>query len=77
LRITNGEPGDGNLTEQKDGDKQVVIFTIEGEITADQWGYWNQAVANLKRKFPQLVGVTLVPKTGLPADPPPGPLPPP
>jgi hypothetical protein len=37
--------------------------------------YWNQAVVNLKAKFPKLVSVTLVGQPTPPNLPPPGPLP--
>jgi hypothetical protein len=65
----------GCIREQQDGDKQVVIFTIVGKISPADRDYWNQAVANLKAKFPQLTGVTLEGKPTPPNVPPPGPLP--
>jgi hypothetical protein len=65
----------GHIREQQDGDKQVVIFTVVGEISPADRDYWNQAVANLKAKFPQLTGVTLEGKSTPPNMPPPGPLP--
>ena len=49
----------GLVSPQKGGDTQVVIFTIKGDISDADRDYWNKAVANLKAKFPQLVGVTL------------------
>jgi len=64
----------GCIREQQDGDKQVVIFTIVGEISPADRDYWNQAVVNLKAKFPQLTGVTLEGKATPPNVPPPGPL---
>ena len=50
----------GRIEMQKSGDSQTVIFTVVGEITAEQQDYWNQAIANLKAKLPNVVGVTLV-----------------
>jgi hypothetical protein len=65
----------GKVYEQKDGDTQVVIFTIKGDISQADRDYWNQAVANLQAKFPQLVGVTLVGRSTPPGAPSAGPLP--
>jgi hypothetical protein len=59
----------GLVSEQQDGDTQVVIFTIKGDMSEADRDYWNQAVADLKAKFPQVVGVTLVGKSTPPAVP--------
>jgi hypothetical protein len=65
----------GAIREQQHGDQQVVIFTIAGRISPAERDYWNQAIANLKAKFPQLAGVTLEGKPPPANLPPPGPLP--
>jgi hypothetical protein len=65
----------GFVSEQQDGDTQVVIFTIKGDISQDDQLYWNRAVADLKAKFPQLIGVTLIPSSTTPEVPAAGPLP--
>jgi hypothetical protein len=49
----------GYIDPQQDGEHQVVIFTIIGEVTPADRDYWNQAVVNLKTKFPKLASVTL------------------
>ncbi len=56
----------GLIDDQKDGDKQVVIFTIEGDMSPADRDFWNQRIAELKAKFPKVVGVTLVPKVPKP-----------
>jgi hypothetical protein len=65
----------GYIDEQQAGEHQVVIFTIIGEMTQADKDYWNQAVVNLKAKFPKLASVTLGGKPTPPNRPPPGPLP--
>ena len=65
----------GYIDEQQDGEHQVVIFTFVGEITPGDKDYWNQAVVNLKAKFPKLAGVTLAGKPTPRNLPSPGPLP--
>jgi|SwirhirootsSR3_FD_contig_31_7552256_length_248_multi_3_in_0_out_0_1 hypothetical protein len=60
----------GYIDAQQKGEHQVVIFTVIGEVTAADRDYWNQAVANLKAKFPSLASVTLAGKP-TPAQPPP------
>ena len=64
----------GYIDEQQSGEHQVVIFTIIGEMTPADRDYWNQAVANLKAKFPKLASVTLGGKPTPPSPPTPGPL---
>lgn len=64
----------GDLVEQGPGDYQVVTFAITGEISQADKDLWNQAIANLKAKFPSLIGKTLVvkgtsPSPGPPASP--------
>jgi hypothetical protein len=65
----------GYIKTQDPGEHQVVILTIIGHVSDDQKEYWNQAMVNLKVKFPQLASVTIqgqpTPRN-LPA---PGPLP--
>jgi hypothetical protein len=65
----------GYIGPQADKEHQVVIFTFVGEVTPADTAYWNQAVVNLKAKFPKLVSVTLVGQPTPPGLPPPGPLP--
>jgi hypothetical protein len=65
----------GYIGPQEAKEHQVVIFTFVGEVTQADTDYWNQAIVNLKAKFPKLVSVTL---NGQPTPdnlPPPGPLP--
>ena len=52
----------GYIDPQQDGHHQVVIFTIIGHVSDADKDYWNQAVVNLKAKFPQLASVTLAGK---------------
>ena len=59
----------GKINEQRDGDTQVVIFTIKGDMSQADRDYWNQAVADLKAKFPRVVGVTIS-GTSIPPGPP-------
>jgi hypothetical protein len=65
----------GYIDEQQADEHQVVIFTIIGEVTQADKDYWNQAVVNLKAKFPQLASVTLAGKPTPRNLPPPGSLP--
>jgi hypothetical protein len=62
----------GYIDPQQDGDHQVVIFTIIGDVSQTDKDYWNQAVANLKAKFPKLASVTLGGKPTPPSPPLPG-----
>jgi hypothetical protein len=57
----------GLIQVQRSSDYQCVVFTLVGEITVDQRDYWNQAVANLEAKLPNVIGVTLV-RTGAAAN---------
>jgi hypothetical protein len=65
----------GYIGPQQANEHQVVIFTFVGEMAQADTDYWNQAVVNLKAKFPKLVSVTLVGQPTPPNLPPPGPLP--
>jgi hypothetical protein len=65
----------GYIDPQQADEHQVVIFTIIGEVTQADKDYWNQAVMNLKAKFPKLASVTLAGKSTPRNLPPPGPLP--
>jgi len=65
----------GYIGPQQANEHQVVIFTFVGEMTQADTDYWNQAVVNLKAKFPKLVSVTLVGQPTPPNLPRPGPLP--
>ena len=49
----------GLVSPQREHETQVVIFTIKGTIDETQRDHWNQAVEELKKKFPRLVGVTI------------------
>jgi hypothetical protein len=49
----------GLVSPQREHETQVVIFTIKGTVDEAQRDHWNQAVAELKKKFPKLVGVTI------------------
>lgn len=64
----------GYIDAQLDGEHQVVIFTIIGEMTDADRDYWNQAVANFKKKFPKLASVTIGGKRTPVPLPPTGPL---
>jgi hypothetical protein len=65
----------GYIGPQADNEHQVVLFTFVGEMTQADTDYWNQAVVNLKKKFPKLVSVTLVGQPTPNNLPQPGPLP--
>jgi hypothetical protein len=52
----------GYIDPQAPGDHQVIIFTIIGRWTQADADHWNQVVVDLKRRFPQLVGVTMTGK---------------
>ena len=64
----------GYIGPQADNEHQVVLFTFVGEMTQADTDYWNQAVVNLKTKFPKLASVTLGGKPTPPSPPTPGPL---
>ena len=49
----------GYIDPQEDGDHQVVMFTIIGQMTEDDKEHWNGVVAGLKQKFPKIASVTL------------------
>ena len=65
----------GYIGPQQDSEHQVVIFTFVGEVTQADTDYWNQAIVNLKARFPKVVSVTLVGQPTPKNLPSPGPLP--
>jgi len=59
----------GLVGPQKGGsDSQTVAFTFKGEIKDGDHQHWNDAIKQLKQRFPEVVATTH--NSTLPADPP-------
>jgi hypothetical protein len=51
---------ESNLATQREGDRQVVIFTFAGNLTEQEVREWNAAVSAMKQLFGnRLIGVTI------------------